>query len=283
MTVAEMNDRFNVLYDNADQEAPGLNLYEKSLYLTMAANSVVDKIIKPITQKGSKSNRDDDANRDKLRGLERYWSQDTNVSKDEIIDGSLKNVSTTVINNSDIDSLFIWLPDNLAHIDYERLQVVTRDEWNSDKISLPIKPTRQSFVERIIRDPFNKPNILQGYRINHTDRSSRPYGEIIMPHDYSFDMYECWYFKYPRAIVLVDFDTEYPGMNLSLDGFTKPYSEDEPLSPPTALSPATDINPDMHDDIIEEAVRIAILHYRENTLQNNVQIDQLNRQEESIK
>jgi len=69
MTVQEMNNRFDVLYDNADQEAPGLNSYEKSLYLTMAANNVVESIVKPITNKGSRSIRDDDANRDKLKGL----------------------------------------------------------------------------------------------------------------------------------------------------------------------------------------------------------------------
>ena len=93
--------------------------------------------------------------------------------------------------------------------------------------------------------------------------------EIIIPETTTPYDYRLRYVKSPVPIILEDLDAAYPGLNLSIHGSTAPYAD------PTGHNQATNVNPLIHELIVQRSVELAIRHYRENTLQNNIQTEQI--------
>lgn len=267
MTVTEMSNEFNLLYDNEDQEAPGLNSYEKSLYLTIAANTIVDKIIADALKNGSKGRHDDIYRMDEIKGLERFY--ETSVLNDiptETDPPSFKQLSKIVPY-----SKYVKLPSDLSHIlkDYVRTKEV-------DYTNVDLVPIRYEFITRQLRDPFKQPSAINGYyKVQHGTKEIDLYIEIIANQNAIYDQYVCFYIKRPRPIIIEDLNIAYPGFGFSIDGFTTPYQPNEPSGPNILNPPATDLNKELHRKIVKEAVKIAIKSYRENTLENNVQLDMI--------
>jgi hypothetical protein len=267
MTVEEMENEFNLLYDNEDQEAPGLNSYEKSLYLTIAANTIVDKIIADALKKGSKGRHDDMYRLDEIKGLERFYQTSVLGTVPTEVDSPVFTSLVKIVPYSK----YVKLPKDLAHVlkDYVRLGVA--DYTNVDLVS-----TRYEFITRQLRDPFKQPTPVNGYyKLQHGTKETDLYLEIISSPTAVYDNYVCFYIKRPRPIILEDLGVAYPGFGFSIDGFDIPYQPNEPIGPVIANPPATDLDKGLHRKIVKEAVKIAIKSYRENTLENNVQLDML--------
>ena len=50
MTTQEFSNEFDLMYDNASGNAPGINLYEKSVFLTLAQEEIVKETYSGYTQ-----------------------------------------------------------------------------------------------------------------------------------------------------------------------------------------------------------------------------------------
>ena len=260
MTVIEMDNLFNMLYDNADQEAPGLNSFEKSQYLTKALFSIIKTTVEEYLKNGGSTGfRKDEINRYAFTGL----------IKSEVINTP---EASTPIQKTSPNSEFFLLPNDVYTILYEDCDLQYNDGTLHREFSgVLIQPTRYDFIQKIIRNPFRKPNNIKkrAYRLDVSTTSGTQLSEIIVEDNAKPINYRIRYVKAPEPIIIEDLTVAYPGMNLSIHGQTAPYVD------PAGTNSATNVNVELHELIVQRAVELAIRNYRENTLQNNTATERI--------
>lgn len=245
MTVTEFSLEFDILYDNlATKGAPGIDEYEKSVYLTKAQL----EIIKQYNSKLNKYNKSFDG------------SEKRRVDLKEL----LKDYKTTIaIDNTakiDSDSSFYEIPEDVFLIKVEKGYIESSKCGTKEVNIVPI--TLDEYKEKK-RNPFRKPTDRKGWRIdfNSIDIEGKNVVEIITSEP--LDRYHIRYLKYPEPIILTDLSSgDFSGMGLTLDGETTPQ---------TCL-----LNQEIHREILDRAVELAILDYKQNNLQNKVEINNRN-------
>lgn len=244
MTVSEFNLEFDILYNNiSSNTAPGINLYEKSVYLTRAQL----EIIKEYNGIANKYEKGFDANDKRKVDL-----------KELIID--YKSTSATISNNritSTLYSKFFEIPSDVFLIKYEN-GVYSKGNCN---IEIDIIPVSLDRFNTSIKSPFKRPNKNIAWRLDYNSTISNSV-EIISSENIT--TYHLRYLKYPEPIVLTNLNTdpEFVGMNLSIDGIT--------------ISQTCKLNKELHSEILDRAVEMAVRDYKENSLQNRIQLNNRN-------
>lgn len=244
MTTLEFNKEFDILYNNiSSNSAPGLDLYEKSYYLTKAQLEIV-KEYNGLLNKHQKGFDGSEKRRIDLKELiVDYKTTDFTTSTNSI---------TTSLN-----SKFFKIPQNLFLIKYEKGHF----KYNSCELELDIIPiTLDEFNEKL-KNPFKKPYKKVAWRL---DFNSNNNNQVEIVSDQNITLYHIRYLKFPSPIILTDLlnDPEFIGMNLTLYGQT---------SEQTCL-----LNQEIHQEILDRAVELAHRDYKENTLQNKVQLNNRN-------
>lgn len=257
MTVKEMDNLFNMLYDNADQEAPGLNSFEKSQYLTKALFAIIKTTVEEYLRSGGSTGfRKDEINRYAFTGL----------IKSEVINTP---IATTSLEKTTPNSEFFELPNDVYTILYEDCDIQSPGSHSLYFAGVLIQPTRYDFIQKIMRNPFRKPSNRKdrGYRLDVSTSSGTQLAEIIVEDGTKPINYRIRYVKSPEPIIIEDLTIAYPTLNLSIHGETLPYVD------PAGTDSATNVNVDLHELIVQRAVELAIRGYRENTLQNNTAME----------
>lgn len=245
MTVQEFKDQFNILYDGiASKGAPGLDDYEISVFLTLAQKELVKSKHNP------KSNR-----------LQEGFDQ---TSKRRV---DLKNLlkdyktSTTSNLNSNIEdnSKFFVIPKDVFLIEYEAAKLV--DSCGSSNIVEVVPKTLDEYnIQR--SNPFKKPYKKKVWRLDYNDyETGNNVVELISDSDIL--EYRLRYIKKPNPIIITNLTMgEFAGENLSIDGETAPQT--------------SQLDSSVHDEILDRAVELATLSYKENNLNNLVNLNQRN-------
>lgn len=247
MTNPEFSNEFDTLYDNiSSNAAPGLNSYEKSLFLTRAQEEIVKGYYNPFNshQAGFEGNED------KRRGLS------------EIVKDYKTQSQVQTDNGISSNSQFFEIPETVFYIVHEK--GITGD--NSDPClsgrTIDIKPTTHDEYNVSKKNPFRKPNKRKAWRMDISRQNGKKVVEIV--HDIPFVEYTCRYIEKPLPIILEDIESnpETAGMNLTIDGLN-------------TLQECR-LNSEVHREIVNRAVEMAIRAYRENSLQSNVQLNKNN-------
>ena len=68
--------------------------------------------------------------------------------------------------------------------------------------------------------------------------------------------------KYPKPIILSDLNLLFPGENLTIDGLSGPVG--------------CELDPEIHREIIDRAVELALRDYKPSNLESKIQLDQRN-------
>lgn len=321
MTIQEMNDEFDLLYDAASQEAPGLDAYEKSVFLTKGMMELAQLRYEEYLNRASRGFHDDELNRDALKGFIAsavIEFQENPVTSSKF--GRISSESNAGFTYSEEDmkklnvektvpwSAFFKRPKDSMGILYEDVSLepvqtgnVIYDKKLENKVKgkrSSVVPVRYDHVMRLMKNPYTKPTPDVAFRLDHSDYDGGSLSEIITDSRYSPKTYRVKYIKIPYPIILVDLDEEFPNQGLSIEGQTKPYKEpqltkgtgvEEKAKVPiyqedtdsyiyvdpdevyAKVSQATNVDATLHHDIVQRGVELAILHYRENTLANNMQ------------
>jgi len=255
MTTEEFSNEFDLMYDNASGNAPGINLYEKSVFLTLAQEEIVKETYSGYTQ-----------SRVGFEGSERRRRQLSELVRDYKTTTQLSNypgtggISTAEDSEQNLisSSQFFALPDDLLYIVLESVTLGgTNSCLNGKKIK--VKPITHDEFQVDIDNPFKKPNLRKAWRIDLFRYGSSQQAELFAIDTIS--EYHVRYVKKPKPIVLVDFeeDNEISGMGLSVDGYmTRKDCE---------------LNAEVHRDILIRAVDLAVLTARENNLMTRVQVN----------
>lgn len=246
MTNPEISREFDILYDNISSNgAPGINKYEKSVLLTRAQDELVSQYYsgKNITQESFED------------------SENRRRELNELVKTKIVSEYITHSSGLSLNSRFFEIPDDVYYIIQEQVKLSSTDTCINGKLVSVIPVTHDEYNLQS-DSPFRKPNKRKAWRLDVSEINGTKMVEIISEYDIS--EYRMRYIKKPKPIVLVDFesDPELQGMSLTVEGVN---TETE-----------CELNSEIHRQIIDRAVELAIRGYRENTLQSNVELNNRN-------
>ena len=225
MTTQEFSSEFDILYNNImSNAAPGLDEYEKSVFLTKAQEEILKNYFNP---KGNKYQEGFDDN--EKRQID-FSSLVTVITIPSYSDSQYIKI--------DDRSLLFLMPNDMLFALNEVCEI-TENNINRLVNVVPI-----SFIEysRLISKPYKRPLKNQCWRLISSSSEKDRVFEIILPFGSIVPgSYRIRYISRPAPIILVDLSTEYPG--LSINGITS-VTECE-------------LDPSIHYEILQRAVELA--------------------------
>ena len=225
MTTQEMSNEFDILWNNImSNQAPGLDEYEKSVFLTQAQEEIVTQLYNGTLGDGFEST---EQNREYL----------SNLITSEIYDVSPPR--TTYI--KEYNELYTCVqqlnPKILVIIsEYAQLMPGTACAPQNQSKSIPVVPIKYDNLFSVINDPFRGPNDNRVIRIDFTPNGvARTVKLITKNHLFS---YYVTFLKKPDPIILIDLPND-----LTING---EYSEQ-----------GCALDPSLHRIILKYAVNLA--------------------------
>lgn len=243
MTTKEFSDVFDIHYDNiANKNAPGLDLYEKSVFLTKAQLEIIKNHYTPKGNKYQKGFEASEKRRVDLKELIKDYKTNTTIS-------STDNISSL--------SKFYEIPENVFLIIREEAVLSSTDICINGK-TIEVVPKTYDEYSTQIKNPFKNPDENKAWRLDYSRIDSKKVVEIISKYDIA--SYNIRYLKYPNPIILTDLDDgDFIGMNLSIDGAT--------------AAQTCELDVEIHREIVDRAVEIAVRDYKQADLQSKVQLN----------
>lgn len=244
MTITEFSLQFDILYNNiSSNAAPNIDLYEKSFYLTKAQLEIV-KEYNGLQNKYQKSFEGSDKRRVDLKELVKDHKSTTSFTN---VDNITKN----------LNSKFFKIPSDVFLIKYEKGKY-KKGICESELDIIPV--TLDEYNEKV-KNPFKRPSKEVAWRLDYSSSTDNVV-EIVSSEDIT--TYHLRYIKYPEPIILTNLLTDplFIGMNLTIDGVVTPQT--------------CKLNREIHPEILDRAVQLAILDYKENSLENRIQINNKN-------
>lgn len=194
MTNQEFSNEFDVLYNNImSNQAPGLDEYEKSVFLTKAQDEVIKNYFNP---KGNKYQEGFDGNEKRQIDFSMITKS---TSYSTFLDAAVDNRT---------NSKSVSISEDIMMIINEFVDV-TRDGIS---IRLTVVPLNYREYARLMSKPFKRPLKFQAWRI--LDNASTNKAELVVGPNDSITEYTIRYIKRPRAIVLTELE------GVTLDGQT---------------------------------------------------------------
>lgn len=225
MNVTEFSNNFDVLYNNImSNAAPGINEYEKSVFLTKAQDEILKNY---FNQKGNK-----------------YQQGFDGSAKRQIDFSGLISVKDATLLTSGIGSTFdiramrYKLPDNVFLIINE--SIVTQEGVKQ------VVPISFEDYTRLMSKPYKEPLKYQAWRLVTNGNNQTDITVELIPHSNDvIHRYIIRYVRRPRPIILTDLSSDYGDITINGE---KNVSECE-------------LNPLVHEEILQRAVENAKISY----------------------
>lgn len=241
MTVIEFNNEFDIQYNTVvGASNPGLDIYEKSVYLTRAQMELV-------------KNKYDGLSNPKRKGFES--TEKRRVDLNNLVKQSVITNKEHTIESITDDANFIKLPSSVMFIVQERLQ----SRYKGCNKFVEVYPTTHDEINHSRENPFKRPSANRALRLDYmsTDPDGSRIVEILYPtNDYD---YHVRYVSYPEPIILEDLAIAFPGEDLSIDGKTAPQT--------------CQLSAEMHYEILNRAVELAMVDYKQEGLEAKIQLN----------
>lgn len=186
MSNQEFSNEFDILYNNiASNQAPGLDAYEKSVYLTLAEEQLA------LTYYNGKNSSLESF--EKTEELRRYLA--TLVRTETLTPES--GASSSIYPNK---SAVFTLPDKLWFITYEKVEYANDEVKCAAEKEASVVPVTQDDLEKTLENPFRGPNLRRVLRLDIEDN------QIELLSKYKIAKYTVRYLEYISPIVLEDLD-----------------------------------------------------------------------------
>lgn len=240
MTVEEMSNEFDVQYDVSSNSAPKLDDYEKSVFLTRGMYKLLNFAISDSIKEGDSLTREII-----IKLITSHETLDTLGESDT----RKKLVSNAV---------FFARANDIHKVLFEQAKLQSSDPYLNGHTSQVI-PVAYDRLHRILRNPFLGAQKDRVLRTDNGLEGSADIVQLIPPANATIQRYITQYVRKPYPIILKDLSTIEAG--LSIYGETLPYS---------GSTEATDVSEIVHNNIVKEAVILAVLAFQENSLSNNI-------------
>lgn len=176
MTNSEFSNEFDVLYQNiASNQAPGLDEYEKSVFLTMAQEQIVLELYQKLEQ--SEEARKYLSNLIKTDNYAPVGEQDI------------------VLINNHFKSYKVEISNSILFMIYEQCTLSDENNCINNKI-VSVVPTIHDDLDKVLKNPFKSPNSRKVIRLDFDNK-------IELISKYNITNYKVRYLKKPNPIILV--------------------------------------------------------------------------------
>lgn len=241
MTLTEFSNEFDILYNNiTSNQAPGLDEYEKSVFLTKAQYEILKNYFNP---KGNKY----------AEGFDQSAKRQIDFSNITVYKSLGKTTEVESVHFSKNSTRFQF-PSDAVSILNETILVV-RDE---KEIPLTVVPISVGEYNRVMSKPYHYPLKSQAWRLLVSNNKSC--AEIITgPNDdLSTASYIIRYIKKPLPIILEPLTG-----NLSIEGYVGTDSSGKAvLAGNTAMSGInSELDSELHPEILQRAIELAKAAY----------------------
>ena len=236
MTLQEFNTNFDLLYNNiASNQAPGLDEYEKSVFLTNAQLELVKNYFNP---KGNKYQE----------GFDQSPKRQLDFST--ITDLKVYNITDALTNvvKFNEDSIVFPYDDNFLFLIQELATVV--DSVTGTNKNINIRSITNVEYMMAMNKPYKYPFKHEGWRIIHNTDDRKL--ELLLSYGDRLRSYKIRYIKRPTPIILTDLSP----LGLTIDGISDPTD--------CILDEA------MHAEIVQRAVELAKMSYDSQNVQENI-------------
>ncbi len=233
MSVEEMDNMFDVLYNNiTSNQAPGLNAYEKSVFLTKGQ----DEILKNYFNPKSKGNTIQD-------GFDENVKRQVDFSMLTSVETKSSDFENPLFDTRE-NSKSVGLPSKLMFAINEVVEV-TRNDKSAILQVIPIKFDEYS---RLMCKPYKRPLKYQAWRLTNNNTSNK--ADIVIGPSDTLTKYTIRYVKRPNPIIVSDLD------GLTIEG--------------KSTATECELDPILHEEILQRAVELAKVAWT-NTGQDNLQ------------
>lgn len=222
MTNQEFSDEFDVLYNNiTSNQAPGLDEYEKSVFLTKAQDEIVKAYFNPRLNKPQQGF--DDTERRQID-----FSMLTKIKEDLTLESALFDTHS---NSKAVD-----VPTDALMIINE---MVTVTRGSIPEVTLQVLPIQYTEYTRLMSKPFKRPLKWQAWRLINSNTATK--GDIVVGNNDTITKYIVRYVKRPRAIILTTLE------GVTIDGVNAQQT--------------CELDPILHHEILQRAVELAKAAY----------------------
>ena len=179
MTNNEFSNEFDVLYQNiASNQAPGLDAYEKSVFLTMAQEQIVLELYQKLEQSEE---------------VRKYLSN--LIKTDNYV--PVGEQDETLINNN-FKSYKVEINNDILFMIYEQCTLSDENNCINNKI-VSVVPTIHDDLDKVLKNPFKSPNSRKVIRLDFDNK-------IELISKYNISNYKVRYLKKPNPIILVSLE-----------------------------------------------------------------------------
>lgn len=239
MTCEEFSREFDILYNNiTSNQAPGLNEYEKSVFLTQAQESIILEMYS-----------------EKFESTEDVTSYLNALVKKSVIDLDTIGIdvllpeSTNKCNHKYAYSLALDMEP------YKNLWFVLYESTKSGDIEIPVVPTTWDELHRTRRNPFRKANNHRVLRVEHSDNTH--YRIHTLFSNNVINKYFLTFLERPEPIVTIDLYEDEYGHLMTIDSDFKNLVKEDSGGHKYISHNECKLNPAIHRSILSRAVQIA--------------------------
>lgn len=222
MTNSEFSNEFDVLYQNiTSNQAPGLDEYEKSIFLTKAQDEIIKSYFDPRTNKPQEGFDDSSKRQIDFSMLTTVYSIEASINR------PLYDYRS---NTESVD-----LPSDIFMIVNEYV-IVNR---NNDDVYLQVIPVRFDEYTRLMSKPYKRPLKWQAWRLLNNNTTNK--ADIIIGPSDRLVTYYLRYIRRPNPIILDNID------KLTIEGKSNITQ--------------CELDPILHHEILQRAVELAKISY----------------------
>lgn len=228
MTNEEFSNEFDVLYNNiTSNQAPGLDEYEKSVFLTKAQDEILKSYFNPKTNKIQEG----------FDGNQRRQIDFSSIVRSKLYteDSDFNNTSFDPRPNAKA----IDLPTDILMILNEYVDVNREDS----PVRLVVVPITFTEYNRLTSKPYKYPLKNSAWRLITNDGGQNS-GELIVGPNDTITKYNIRYVKRPQPIILTDLEDD-----LTIGG------------PNSNKRTECELDPILHPELLQRAIELAKATY----------------------
>ena len=250
MTSSEFSNEFDVLYNNImSNRAPGLDEYEKSVFLTKAQDEILKAYFDPSLNKSQ--NGFDGSERRQID-----FSILVNVDKPTVTAGA-GNIDTRPAGVAKVD-----LPKALMILN----EVVKVTRGTIIGMDLQVVPIAYTEYSRLMSKPYKRPLKWQAWRLQTMEESTSK-ADLIANNTDTITGYEVRYLKRPNPIIVG------PLEGVTIGGYMGCDENGKLVHTGATKGSECELDPILHQEILQRAVELAKAAYT-GDLQSQVALGQ---------
>jgi hypothetical protein len=244
MTTKEFSNEFDIHYNSiSSNQAPGLDLYEKSVFLSKAQL----ELVKSHFGLGNKYKEGFEQSNKRRVDLNQLITTHTSTS-----------LGNNLLKGLHSNSIFFPLAVDTMFIINETAKLISSDSCVNGEYVKVVPKTHDEYNIQI-NNPFKKPDKSVVWRLDHSNLNVGIKNVELITSEDGISEYKVRYVKYPSPIILTNLDDAFPGEGLSIDNIK--------------IEQTCKLDESFHREILDRAIELATMDYKMQELQARTQIN----------